>query len=73
MATGNYQGYLIVNWRDGSMKLRISPPELMPYEVAVKFKLAISVPTLEIPVINMGTVEIPEVKVEASEFESVTP
>lgn len=71
MATGNYQGYLIINWRNGSMRLRLSEPDLMPYEVAVKFKLAISVPDLQIPVIDAGTIEIPEVKVEATEFEEV--
>ena len=69
--TRNYEGYLIINWRDGKMYLRKSPPSLLPYEVAVKFRLGISVPSLQIPVINMGTIEIPEVKVEATEFEPV--
>ncbi len=64
-----YSGYLIIDWRNGSMKLRQSPPVLAPYEVAIKFKVGIKVPSLAIPVIDIGTIEVPEVKVEATEFE----
>ena len=69
MPTENYAGYLIIDWRNGSMRRRQSSPALQPYEVAIKFKVAIKVPELMIPVIDIGTIEVPEVKVEATEFE----
>jgi len=71
MAEGRYEGYLVIDWWGGSMKLRRSKPELLPYEVAVKFRLIIKVPLLEIPVVDVGTIEVPAVKVEATEFEAV--
>ena len=71
MPEGKYEGYLVIDWRHGSMKLRMSKPELLPYEVALKFRLTIKVPILEIPVLNLGTIEIPETKVEETEFEPV--
>ena len=64
-----YQAYLILNWRDGQIRLRMSTPNLMPYEVAIKIKVNVRVPRLAIPVIDVGTIEIPETKVEATEFE----
>jgi len=70
MPQKSYAGYLIINWRDGNMRLRQSSPSLLPYEVAVKFKVTVKVPDLQIPVIDMGTIEVPEVKVEATEFEA---
>lgn len=69
MAEKNYSGYLIIDWRGGSMRLRQSTPTLLPYEVAIKFKVGVKVPNLQIPVIDIGTIEVPEVKVEAAEFE----
>lgn len=69
MSENNYKGYLIIDWRKGSMRLRQSIPNLRPYEVAVKFKVAIKVPDLSIPVVNLGTIEIPETKVEKTEFD----
>lgn len=71
MTEKDYSGYLIINWRDGRMRLRVSTPSLEPYEIAVKYKLKVRVPDLEIPVIDIGVIEIPEVKVEATEFETV--
>jgi len=71
MPEKRYEGYIVIDWRHGSMKLRVSKPELQPYEVAVKFRLTVKVPTIEIPVLDLGTLEIPEAKIEATEFEPV--
>lgn len=67
-----YSGYIILNWKTGEKKLRTYLPRpLSPYEVAVKFSIRIIYPELNIPVLALDDIRVPEARIEGAEGEEV--
>ena len=71
--TKEYDGYLVVNWRDDDIRFRKTAPasgRSSPYEVAVPMTLAVNVPTVEVESIE-ANITIPPAQVEEVVTEAV--
>lgn len=69
--TKTLTAYLVVNWKDESLKTRKTEPseaKLSPYEIAIPANVEVVVPEVEVPEIT-ARVEVPRANVESGLLE----
>jgi len=64
MLSKDFQGWLILDWRDRSMRVvKKRPKKLSPYEVIVKVDITVNIPKSQPEMIAKGVVDIPSTQV----------
>lgn len=62
--TRTYSGYLVINWRDDTLRFRKTEPEdLNPTEIAVPQSVTVTVPEIEVPSVELN-VDVPPAAVD---------
>ena len=64
-----FEGYLILDWRDGSQRRRkTEPADLAPHQIAIPYSIQVRVPEVTVPTIE-AAIDVPEAEVEQSVIE----
>lgn len=65
-----FEGYLVLNWKRGTMKVLKRKGRLGPFDIPIRFSIELVLPEPEEHVIS-GKIEIPEEKVAQMVFEAL--